>query len=186
MTEANNALDLDLNTTDAAATAETTKAPKVKKEKKSVSKADLTQEFLKERLELRGEDFFWKVDGVVTKVGDFAGGRREIDGYYSIVLAGTNYSGKQLAYFYENGTWPVRLPKEAKAKIAKEAKPHVPRLAPVVTEESKKAARAAAKLKADAKKAAAAAAPSQEIGGESVADIQGNSDVSADPESQTL
>jgi hypothetical protein len=179
----------EINTTDLAAQInETAGAPAVavKKAKTTVSKADLTQEFLKEQLDLVGEDFFWKVDKVATKTGDFAGMRRPTDGYYSVVLAGTNYSGKQLAYFYANGTWPVKVPAAAKEKAAKEAKPHVPRLAPVVTEESKVAARAAAKAAADAR-AAKKAAETGAVAPETVAaDTSDIADVSGDADAQVL
>lgn len=162
---------VDAAVTDAAQT----EAKKAKEKKTvAVSKAELTVEYLKSKLELRTQvfllvgdqyvellegaepievtlkdgstqmvtlataeqidgldlvkyqNFFHLADGPTTRKGDFAGTRRPTDGYYSVVLNGVNYSGKQLAWFYENGNWDMPKVSRAtgEAKPKKEAKPH--------------------------------------------------------------
>jgi hypothetical protein len=159
------------------AVAEAAVAKKVTR--KTIAKADLTQAYVKERLELRKDsvpsgvegqpdvvydNFYWLVDTAASRKGDFAGSRRPVDGYYSVVLAGTNYSGKQLAGFYETGVWPViargRVAGEPKEK---EAKVHEVRTFVPLSPAAREAARAAAKAKAAEKAAKAkAAAPAVE------------------------
>src|SRR5687767_6062231 len=98
------------NTNTETTVTEGAEAPK--KANTGIKKADLTQALLQENLELRADgNFYWKVDTVVSAAGSFAGSKREQDGYYSVVFRGTNYSGKQLAYFYEHGTWPEKAAK---------------------------------------------------------------------------
>ena len=162
---------VDANTTQAAEAAVTPKVTRT-----TVKKADLTQAFVLERLELRTdkfevdgkevvqENFYWKVDTVASRTGDFAGSRREADGYYSVVLSGTNYSGKQLAVFYKTGSWPVAAAKVEKEKVVKE---HTPRVASVpLSDEARKAAAKAAKEKAAARKAEKEAAKAATPAGE--------------------
>lgn len=125
--------------------------------KKNVIPRDqLTVEFVRQRLTLDKETgyFYLNEDTRVARKGDFAGTIRAADLYYSVVLAGTVYSGKLLAYFYENGKWPEKTVAE---KPAKDTKPHTPRTPPVITPEAIEAAKAAAKAKkeAAAKKAVA-------------------------------
>ena len=130
---------------------------KAKKAKNSVKKADLTQAMLHEAFTLdEAGNFFWKVDTVASRAGDFAGSKREADGYYSVVFKGTNYSGKQLAHFYTTGEWPVRAPKAEKVKAERKERPV--RGAPVITDEMKAAAKAKLKAAAEARKAAGQAA----------------------------
>jgi hypothetical protein len=209
----------DLNNTSAAVDANTaavgqTEADNAAKAKKNatVAKADLTQDFLKERLELRLEkfvlvgenyvvlpaddtpvvvsegvsvkysdetvpegvsvmsleNFYWKVNTVAAPAGSFAGARRETDGYYSVTVAGTNYSGKQLAEFYRSGQWVLQHKRAegGEKKPAGEKKPvevrqFVP-LSPAAKQAAiaaKKAADEARKAKKEAAKAAAASAP---------------------------
>jgi hypothetical protein len=130
---------------------------KANKTKNIIKREDLTVDFVKQRLTLDKETgyFYLNEDTRTARKGDFAGTIRAADLYYSIVLAGTVYSGKLLAYFYENGKWPEKTVSE---KPAKEAKPHTPRTPPVITPE----AIAKAKAEAAAKKAAKAAATKEE------------------------
>lgn len=163
MTELNTQVDAG---TTVAAQAEVAEK---KKSKNTVKKADLTVAHVTERLELRDDvfdvdgeqvtqkNFYWKIDTPTSKAGDFAGSRRPLDNYYSVVLLGTNYSGKQLAHFVENGVWPEgilsakRGTGAAKEKVVKE---HVVRVAAApLSAEARKAALDAAKAKAATKKA---------------------------------
>lgn len=194
----------ELNTTVDASTTAVAEQAVVKKPKTTVSKADLTVDFVRERLELRTEvfvlatngeyqplvegarilaqlpegaevevafgdeipagatvlsldNFYWKVKTVASEVGSFAGTRREADNYYSVVLAGTNYSGKQLVHFYKTGNWDVpKLTRSGEAKPKKEAGPREVRAFVPLSPAAKAAAaaQAAAKKKAAAEKAA--------------------------------
>lgn len=159
----------ELNTTQVA---EAAVAPKVKRT--TILKADLTQAYVAERLELREdrvpvdgaedevfENFYWKVDTVASRKGDFAGSRRPVDGYYSVVLAGTNYSGKQLAGFLKTGVWPTIQRGRAGGgeAVAKEPKVHEIRTFVPLSPE----ARAAAKAAAAAKRAQKAVSTAAEV-----------------------
>jgi hypothetical protein len=120
--------------------------------KNIIKREDLTVEFVRQRLTLDKETgyFYLNEDTRILRKGDFAGTIRAADLYYSVVLAGTVYSGKLLAYFYLNGKWPEKTVAEPKAK---EPKAHTPRMAPVITPEAIEAAKAEAAAKKAALKA---------------------------------
>jgi hypothetical protein len=107
------------------------------------------------------ENFYWLVETPATPIGSFAGHRREADGYYSLTLLGTSYSGKQLAHFVKTGEWAKftktsdGTPKEKKAAGEKKVTAFVP-LTPAA-KAAAKAAAAAALAARKAKKAADAA-----------------------------
>lgn len=192
MTEAN-------NTNAATATA------KVGRPKTTILKQDLTVEFAASKLEVRevavegqtNEDgspktqkfLFWKVDGPIAKAGDFAGSVRPVDNYYSVVLAGVNYSGKQLIAFLETGTWvSQRAVAATKEKAVKEAGPKQPRVFALPTQAEKDEAKAKAKARMEARKAAEAAkkaaeAPAEQPAGEAV---EGAETADIDADSATL
>jgi ribosomal protein L34E len=98
--------------------------------KNTVAKKDLTLDILKQHLEMDTKgNLVWLHDTPKAKKGAVAGMVREKDGYHSIVLLGTNYSGKQLKAFYQTGSWStfykrtpevsVTITKEKKAKVTK-------------------------------------------------------------------
>jgi hypothetical protein len=107
------------------------------KPKTTVAKKELTQETLKNHLEMNSKgDLVWIHNTPKAKKGDVAGTVREKDGYHSVVLLGVNYSGKQLKHFYETGSWAtffrkksqvtVAIKEKGKAKVTKaESKPKV-------------------------------------------------------------
>lgn len=129
---------------DAPAAVVATEAKKPSKVIK-IERKDLTQAYLKEALRLDEETgyFYWLRESRVYMIGDFAGSIRPADGYYSLTIAGTIYSGAQLKAFYTTGLWLERAP--AKEKV--EAKPRVARGVPIITEEMKAAAIIAEKEK---------------------------------------
>lgn len=132
------------------------------KSKNVVAKDQLTVDALRAQLFLDEATgyFYANRDAIAYKKGDFVGQVNIVTGLYKVQLFGTMYSGKDLAYFYTNGSWnPELAPRRGRSangepKAPKEAKVHVPRTAPVITPE----AIAAAKAEAAAKKAAAKAA----------------------------
>lgn len=198
---------------DANVTANADSTTAAKKRKSTIAKADLTQDFLKSKLELRvdlvatgevGEDgtmkldeagqpltkafnnFYWLADTTTSRIGDLAGSRRPTDGYHSLVLSGTNYSGGQLAYFYENGEWPKKAEKVVvestgvkrvrkpvvldadgkpvvEVKEVKEVKIHEKRVFTLPTAEEKAAAVAAQKARLKKRKDVVAAKVAAEV-----------------------
>lgn len=74
--------------------------------KNTIKKDELTVEILKQHLYM-GEDgkLYWGHETPKAKKDSMAGTVRPKDGYHSIVLLGTNYSAKQLEWFYKTGEW---------------------------------------------------------------------------------
>jgi hypothetical protein len=202
----------DINNTQVQEQANTDTAVKAKRVKTTIEKKDLTLEKAAEMLEIRsvetgapaGEDgvvptskfLFWKKDTAVAKGGSFAGSIRPADSYYSVVLFGTNYSGKQLIHFLENeGKWPeavLRTKKDGTTAAAKEAKPKALRefklpTAEEIAEAKRQAAeRAAARKAAAPKKDAPAAETAPEVAGDAPAADSPVADTTADLDSTTL
>ena len=153
MTDLNNTNELnnELTTLDAPAAGTIVAAvKKSSKPKDYVTKENLTQEALKEFLELREDNlFYWVKPTVRSLAGDFAGSISPLNDKYVIVFKGTSYNAVALRQFYNEGTWPaaaVRQPKvDAEGNpIVKEAKaPRVARVAPVFTPEQREAAKKA-------------------------------------------
>ena len=132
----------------------------VAKTTNKIERKDLTQEKLKEVLELKDGFFYYVSDTRTHLAGDFAGTVRAHDLYYSLTLFGVMYSGKMLASFYETGEWVnatkgPRLDADGNpvAKAPKKEKTErVPRTAPVFTPEDIEKAKAAAAAKREANK----------------------------------
>lgn len=126
-----------------------------------IKREDLTQEKLKEIVELREDGFFYYVVDTRTHLKeDFAGTIRAHDLYYSLTLFGVMYSGKMLAHFYTTGEWVnatrgPRLDAEgnpiaaAPKKIKEERAPRKP---PVFSAEDIEKAKAEAAAKREAAK----------------------------------
>jgi hypothetical protein len=140
----------------------TTKA----KSKNLVTKEQLTVAQVKEQLFLDEATgyFYAQKDSIAYKKGDFVGSVNIVTGLYKLQLFCTLYSGKDLAFFYLNGTWnPELAPRRGRAangapKTPKVVKEHTPRMAPVITPEAIEAAKAEAAAKKAALKAKKAAA----------------------------
>jgi hypothetical protein len=150
---------------------ETTNTTKNQKAKTVVAKDQLTVDALRAQLFLdEATGYFYALkDGVAYKKGDFVGSVNIVTGLYKLQLFGTLYSGKDLAFFYTNGSWnPELAPRRGRAASGeakvKEVKVHVPRTPPVITPEAIEAAKAEAAAKKaalKAKKEAAAAEAGQ-------------------------
>ena len=95
---------------------------------------------------------FWLKNTTRCAAGSFAGSIRPLDGYYSVVLLGYNYSGDRMVHLLEHGEWPVESVREPKAAVVREV-----RTAPVPL-----SAEARAELRAKLRKAAPARSPSGE------------------------
>jgi hypothetical protein len=191
MTKLNTSAPVELTAEQKAA------ATKEKKKARSIAKADLTQEKAKEFLRVgnpeageSADDLYWCKDTVAAREGDFAGGRRAADNYYSVVFAGTNYSGKQMIAFINTGVWPERITNGVTGggKPAKEVKPREVRVPKVFTPEEIAAAKAKKKEVEDKRKAAAkekkekeaAAAPVNPASLDEAVDTTGELDLSND------
>lgn len=148
------------------------------KPKDYVTKENLTQEALKEYLELREDGFFYWVKPTVRSIaGDFAGSISPLNDKYVIVFKGTSYNGVALKQFYNEGTWPaaaVRQPKldaDGNPIVKAEKAPRVARVAPVFTAEEREAAKKAHADKLAALAAAQAAKKAQEQSKVSESDV---------------
>lgn len=169
--------DLNTNTSDMTAesaggaptTTVVATVKKASKPKDYVTKEALTQDILKEWLELREDGlFYWKKPTVRSLAGDFAGTINPATEKYTVVFKGTTYNGVALKQFYNEGTWPaaaVRQPKldeNGNPIVKAPAAPRVQRVAPTFTPEEREAAKKAHKDKLAAIAAAKAAKKAQE------------------------
>lgn len=137
------------------------------------------------------ENLYWLQDTAVALAGSVAGTRRPADGYYSVVLRGTNYSGSQLSHFIKTGEWiSLRKPADPNAasrKIAaapRAVKTFVPfSPAAIAAAKNAEALKNAAKAAAGQKQknvnaaAAAAAAAAPAVNTDDLADLGSQSDL---------
>lgn len=95
---------------------------------------------------------FWLKNTTRCAAGSFAGSIRPLDGYYSVVLLGFNYSGDRMIHLIETGEWPADIERKPKSAVVREV-----RTAPVPLSAEGRAA-----LRAKLRKAAPARSPSGE------------------------
>ena len=168
-----NALNITASTEVAAADAGPPPAPKPARVSTKVERADMTAAIAGEWLEVRTDVFtpeehgvaatitqknlYWKKPVLGRPAGSFAGQRRPVDDYYSVVLLGNSYSGTRLIGLLETGEWPAERAR-AEGGVVKQRAALAVRSAPVpLTAEQKAAMRAELKAKYEAKKAGTAA-----------------------------
>jgi hypothetical protein len=72
-----------------------------------VAKRALTKTKLRSLLNLKGEDFYWKVDSARIMMHSKAGTMRK-DGVVQIQIEGKMYLKHRLIHFYKTGLWPER------------------------------------------------------------------------------
>jgi hypothetical protein len=77
---------------------------------REIKPLDLTQGEVRELLELRGGELFWKVDHKSAKAGDLAGGP-QTNGYWRIKIHGRTYKRSRLVWLLVHGvdTFPCFL-----------------------------------------------------------------------------
>lgn len=169
-------LNQDLSNIDAATdtvdTAALPTAPAVAKPGRvstAVARTDMTAAIAGEWLEVKTDTYtveehgvdavvknlYWKKPVLGRPAGSFAGQRRPVDEYYSVVLLGNSYSGERMIALLETGEWP---PERVRSGNTTPRSPMAVRTAPVpLTAAQKELKRAELKTAAAAAAAAKAA-----------------------------
>ena len=141
-----NELNITPSTETVAADSIPAPAPKPARVSTKVERADMTADIARQWLEVRVDAFTPEEHGVSERIeqknlywlkpvlgrpsGSFAGQRRPVDDYYSVVLLGNSYSGERMIHLIENGEWPAERAR-AEGGTVKQRAPLAVRSAPV-------------------------------------------------------